>query len=133
MVRSFIFIVPDLLFMPILCFGDLSGEIQKTERRTTLTWTLNLYSSVCSLFTIFDLFLCQAFNKCFVQSHVSLKQALKLMLWFSVEKGEIHVGLSGTSCDFEILESYCDFFFFSSCFFCSNYQRWDMVYESLFV
>lgn len=38
------------------------------------------------------------------------------MLWFSVEKGEIHVGWSGTSCDFETLEFYCDFFSFPPAF-----------------
>lgn len=41
---------------------------------------------------------------------VVLKQALKLMFWFSVKKDEIHVGWSGTRCAFETLEFYCDFF-----------------------
>lgn len=88
------------------------------RQKDGLRWPgLWIFILLCALFSPFLIYFCAKHSiNALYKAMSALKQALKLMLWFSVEKGEIHVGWSGTSCDFETLESYCDFFSFPPAF-----------------
>lgn len=118
-----------------LCLFSPFGTcyVKWKRQRDGIHWPgLWIFILLSVLFSPFLIYFCAKYPvNTLCKAMVVLKQALKLMFWFSVKKDEIHVGWSGTRCAFETLEFYCDFFLSPSCLFTETIRdgAWYMCHD----